>query len=345
MDHCNLDRIALSTKFTYTLPPNVPARFLSGGRYIFTAYGCALLERQTPKSFVYYIVNLSTGRTEALSRAARQLDESAHARLAAKMRSSPIRGRARYEIDREPGDRLAWNELPEILRHIFENILPQYGFVFRENQVDLAKHILDTISRRGISLAESVVGTGKTLAYLAAAVLAKRGRVNDFWLRGNLHSQSYAESAYMPVVVATSSIALQRAIAADYIPELSRILMDHDIIRTPLTCAIRKGKEHYICEKRLRAFHSDADAKTQAALDPLLATGASCDLADTDGLTPYIKKQICVAGGCKAECHYYFRCRYIRYLDKANDPKLDFLITNHNTERAAFARLCPPTSL
>lgn len=92
--------------------------------------------------------------------------------------------------------------------------------------------MLDSISRRGISLAESAVGTGKTLAYLVAAVIAKRGRINDFWLRGNLPGQSYAESAHMPVVIATSSIALQRAIATDYIPELSRILMEHDIIQT-----------------------------------------------------------------------------------------------------------------
>jgi ATP-dependent DNA helicase DinG len=159
---------------------------------------------------------------------------------------------ARFEADRQPGEYLAWHKLPEILRHIFEEVLPQYGFVFRDNQLGLAEHILGAVFQRGISLAESAVGTGKTLAYLTAAVLAKRGRVNDFWLRGNLHGQSYAESAYMPVVVATSSIALQRAIAADYIPELSRILMNHDIIRAPLTCAIRKGKEHYLCEKRLR---------------------------------------------------------------------------------------------
>jgi ATP-dependent DNA helicase DinG len=132
------------------------------------------------------------------------------------------------------------------------------------------------------------------------------------------------------VVIATFSIALQKAIITDYMPELSRILMEHGIIRTPLTCAIRKGKEHYLCEKRLRAFYTDADAGAQAALEPLLSEFASCDLADTEGLTPYMKRQLCVAGRCRSDCRYYDRCRYVRYLDRANDPTVDFQVTNHN---------------
>lgn len=326
--HPALDKI--TQQITYTLPPGVPARYLSGAKYIFTAYGCALLERQTAKGFVYYVVNLSDGRTEALGRTTKQLGKTSHAGLAEKTRVSSVRGRGLYEADRQPGERLKRNELAALLQHILSDILPEYGFVYRENQLELSEHMLDTISHRGVSLAESAVGTGKTLAYLVAAVLAKRGRINDFWLRGNLPGQSYADSVNLPVVIATSSIALQRAIATDYIPELSRILLEHDIIRVPLTCAIRKGKEHYLCEKRLRAYYNDADARTQATLAPLLCDRSPCDLADLDGLTPYVKKQICVSGGCKEGCRYYKSCRYLRYLSEAEHPKVDFLITNHN---------------
>ena len=59
--------------------------------------------------------------------------------------------------------------LTETLTQIFTDILPQYGFTLREKQIELAEHILNVISRRGITLAESEVGTGKTLAYLTAA--------------------------------------------------------------------------------------------------------------------------------------------------------------------------------
>ncbi len=217
-------------EISYTLPPDAPARYLSSSKFIFTAFGCALIERSATKSYAYYAVNLTDGKTALLARSASSLDKASHTKLAAKLRSSPVCGIGRFEADRPVGERLAWNKLPEILRHVFETVMPQHDFIFRENQLGLAEHMLDTISRRGLSLAESEVGTGKTLAYLISAVLAKRGRINDSWLRGNIPGQSYAEGANMPVVIATSSIALQRALATDYIPEISCILMEHGII-------------------------------------------------------------------------------------------------------------------
>lgn len=325
-----MDTPAYLTEITATLPPDTPARYLSNGTPIFAAYGCALLERQTAKSYVYSAVNLSNGRSETLCRRTKPVDESMYPGLAAKIRASSVRGAGRYEVDRAPGERLPRAILTEILHHIFTNILPQYDYTVRENQISLAEHIVEAIQRRVVSLAESEVGTGKTHAYLTASVIAKRGRLNDFWLRGHFPSQSYADSAYMPIVIATSSIALQRAIVSDYIPELSRILMDHDIIRAPLTCVVRKGKEHFLCEKRLQEFFEDADDRTRNLLRPLLEEDVSCDLADTEDLTPYMKRKICVAGRCGADCPYISRCRYTRYLAEANDSKVDFQITNHN---------------
>ncbi len=325
-----MENPAYASEITTNLPPDTPARYLAGGRPLFTAYGCALLERETAKSHVYTAVNLSNGRSETLCRRANPLDETKYADMAAKIRRLPIRGAGRHEADKPPGESLPQQKLLEILNHIFTNVLPCHGYAVRENQIGLAAHILEALRARAISLAESEVGTGKTHAYLTAAVLAKRGRLNDFWLRGHYPSQTYAESAHMPIIIATSSIALQRAIVKDYIPELSRILLEHDIIRTPLTCAVRKGKEHYLCEKRLREFCEDADAQAMLLLRPLLEENAPCDLADTNGLTPYIKRKICVAGRCSEECRHISRCRYIRYLAEANDPKVDIQVTNHN---------------
>ena len=325
-----MDSTVQASEITYELPPCIPTRYLMDGRPIFAAYGCALLERQTAKSYVYSAVNLSTGRSQTLCRKTRPLDEAAYGDMAAKIRASSVRGFARYEADRAPGQSLPMQKLSEILIHIFTDIFPAYGYTVRENQIALAEHILEALRRRSISLAESEVGTGKTHAYLVAATLAKRGRLNDFWLRGSFHGQSYAGSAHMPVVIATSSIALQHAIVKDFIPELSRILLAHDVIRTPLTCVVRKGREHYLCEKRLREFQADADAPTKRLLQPLLNGCASCDLADADGLTPYMKRKICVPGRCGEHCRHLANCRYIRCLADANDPKVDFQITNHN---------------
>lgn len=321
---------AVAREISYNLPPDVPARYLSGGTPIFTAYGCALLERHTACSHIYSAVNLTSGKAEMLCRKLHSLDALAHEGMAAKIKASSVAGPGRNTVDRRPGDKLSHSMLEQVLATIFTDILPQYGYAVRESQVALAQHILNANARRAISLAESEVGTGKTHAYLIAAVLSKRGRLNDFWLCGHYPRQSYAESFHMPVVVTTSSIALQRAIAQDYIPELSEILMEHDIIRTPLTCVIRKGKEHFFCEKRLHAYYEDADAQTQELLKPLLEPEASCDLGDTEGLTPYIKRKICVSGRCGDTCRHAASCRYMRYLAKAYDSKVDFLITNHN---------------
>ena len=319
-----------SREISYENLSAIPARHLSGGTPIFTAYGCALVERQTEKSHIYTAVSLSNGKTETLSRRTRPLEKTAYAEMAAKIRSSSVAGPARLNADTAPGKHLLFTELSKILSEVFMDIFPENGYSFREKQEELAKHILETISRRGISLAESEVGTGKTLAYLTAAALAKRGRLNDFWLNGIYPSQSYVERSCLPVVVATSSIALQRAIINDYIPALSQILLENGIIRTPLTAVTRKGKEHYFCEKRLHALFDDADEHTKSLFQPLLLPETSCDLADAEGLAPFIKRKICVFGQCGETCRHYHSCRYLRYMDMANDPHVDFQITNHN---------------
>lgn len=229
---------------------------------------------------------------ETLCRKAHPLEECDHIRMAAKIKASSVAGAARLSIERKPGESLSHSELEKILRIVFTEVLPLYGYAVRDNQTELAEHILTAISSRNLSLAESEVGTGKTLSYLVAGVLARRGRLNDFWLCGHYQQQSYAESFYKSVVIATSSIALQRAIIKDYIPQLSDILMAHGVIQLPLTSVIRKAKEHFFCEKRLLAFYTDADERTKGMLQPLLSRDASCDLADAEGLSPYIKRKM-----------------------------------------------------
>ena len=192
------------------------------GAFIFAAYGCVLTERQTPSGmYVYTVVNTKTGKIEILSRRKNQLTESGYANMAAKIYASPIRGESSHTTDKKPDEVVKGSKLASTANHIFSIILPKYGYTVRDSQIELVQHILEVIERRGISLAESEVGTGKTHAYLIAAILAKRGRLNDFWLRGHYKNQSWADSAYMPVVISTSSIALQKAIVIPTKPKNS----------------------------------------------------------------------------------------------------------------------------
>lgn len=310
------------------IPPGIIQKY--GDSALFTAYGCVLLECETGKGYTYRALNLKTGRSAVIHRRTNPLMISGVAAMAERIRLSPVAGKGKYEIDMPPGENLLRESLADIQNHIFEAILPEYGYGIREKQMELAAHILEAIGHRAVSLSEAEVGTGKTHAYLIAAALSKRGRVNDFWLRGYYPDQSYAASAYMPVVISTASIALQNAIVKDFIPEISRILMAHGIIKTPLSCVLRKGREHYVCEKNLWAYYRDADEPVQMLLAPLFKRTASIDLADAEWLSPHIKRRIGVSGRCGENCPYYDDCRYLRHLRHVQSGEHDFQVCNHN---------------
>jgi ATP-dependent DNA helicase DinG len=320
-----------ANEIIYELPTNTPKRRLNGGAFLFAAYGCALTERQTPSGmYIYTAINITTGKHVILSRRKVRLAESGHEGMAAKISALPIRGNGVLCVDKQPDTSLKCGSLTEIAKHIFNEILPRHGYAVRKKQIELAEHILGVVERRGVTLAESEVGTGKTHAYLIAAALAKRGRLNDFRMRSHYARHKWSESAHMPVVISTSSIALQNAIIRDYIPELSRILMQHGVINKPLTAAIRKGKEHFVCERRLYGFIKNADVSEKALLNLFIGETAPFDLTNADSLSPYIKRKVCVSGRCGEDCLYSAKCRYFNHMKDINDHKIDFQITNHN---------------
>ena len=210
------------------------------------------------------------------------------------------------------------------LRFFMEGSLTEYGYVPREKQIELAEEIFAAINDHSILLAEAAVGTGKTLAYLLPAVLARRGRLNRDKLCVTLR-----DGHAMPVVIATSSIALQTALINDYIPSLSRILIEKNVIKTPLTAALRKGKKHYICERRLADFIKTANAPTLAAAAPL-KDPKYLDLSGLKGVSSYIKRNIQVDDQCGAGCPLYENCHYMRFTRRISAGGYDFQVVNHN---------------
>ena len=100
-------------------------------------------------------------------------------------------------------------ESHRIAEQIFREILPRHGMAVREEQIALCHEVLDTLYNKEISLCEAGVGIGKTLAYLVACIL---------W---QMHRPSQLK---MPVVISTSSVALQDAILNEYLPDLSAVL-------------------------------------------------------------------------------------------------------------------------
>ncbi len=112
------------------------------------------------------------------------------------------------------------------LDHIFKTILPAHGMTERPEQIRLSHTMLDAMFENRIALSDAGTGIGKTYAYLTAAIVYSHSRLVD-------------GLPFQPVIIATSSIALQNAIVREYLPFLSDALSDdpHTQHRRSKTCS------------------------------------------------------------------------------------------------------------
>ena len=204
-------------------------------------------------------------------------------------------------------------ESHRIAEQIFREILPRHGMAVREEQIALCHEVLDTLYNKEISLCEAGVGIGKTLAYLVACIL---------W---QMHRPSQLK---MPVVISTSSVALQDAILTEYLPDLSAIMLAEGIITKPITAVVRKGKERFVCDARLAERQAKAISKGSRQKGSLRMAENVLDLDHIPGLSRYDRCRICVPQSCPRDCFLRLDCRYQQYLRDSRKP--DIQICNHN---------------
>jgi ATP-dependent DNA helicase DinG len=300
--------------------------------FMFQALGCAVFEEAAPANRYEYLArNIESGRSELIDRRRRPLRRTDEDELAIlrKLKSLRVAGRGRIEVD---GDTtLKVEKLRAVMYEVFREILPKYGYAVRGGQIELAERILAAIAGRGTLIAEAAVGLGKTIAYIIIAVLVKRGRLNEFWNTGYFPELSVVEWKRMPVLISTTSIALQTAIDNEVVPEISRILIENGVITTPLKSLLVKGKSHYVCEHNLHTqTRFEKKPQDQAILRSLSFDSSVIDLAEVDGLSPRIKRKICVPEKCHKNCPESETCRYRDFRDGVKGYSVDFLICNHN---------------
>ena len=204
-------------------------------------------------------------------------------------------------------------ESHRMAEQIFREILPRHGMAVREEQIALCHEVLDTLYSKEISLCEAGVGIGKTLAYLVACILWQVHRPNQL---------------KMPVVISTSSVALQDAILNEYLPDLSAVLLAEGIITEPITAVVRKGKERFVCDARLAERQAKALSKGQRQKNSLRMAESILDLDHIPNLTRYDRCRICVPRSCPRDCFMRLDCRYQQYLRDSMKP--DIQICNHN---------------
>ena len=196
---------------------------------------------------------------------------------------------------------------------IFREILPRHGMAVREEQIALCHEVLDTLYNKEISLCEAGVGTGKTLAYLVGCILWQMHR---------------PERMKLPIVISTSSVALQDAILTEYLLDLSAILLDKGIITAPITAVVRKGKERFVCDARLAERASLVQPSRERQTNSLNIAAHILDMDHIPELSRYDRCRISVPRSCPRDCFMRLDCRYQQYLRDSMKP--DIQICNHN---------------
>ena len=206
---------------------------------------------------------------------------------------------------------------------IFRVLFPEQGLAVREEQIRLCHEMLDTLLGEQIALCDAGVGIGKTYAYLVACVLLRK--YSMLTGRGNPLEQR-------PVVVSTSSIALQKALLTEYIPFLSRVLVEQGIIQSPLRAVVRKGKEHFVCDSRLEQRIEAIRHKQKNAVqkEALLSLQKQYDMDTVKDLSGFDRRLVCVPKFCPRECPGRQMCRYQRYLKESKKQDVFIQICNHN---------------
>ena len=200
--------------------------------------------------------------------------------------------------------------------HIFKDLLPTRNMAERPAQVALCHQMLNAMLEGGIALCDAGTGIGKTYAYLAAGTVYHRFR-------------AASGLPVRPILISTSSIALQTAARDEYLPLLSSLLAEDGMITQPLQAVIRKGKSHYVCDMRLeqRLGQLDLQKKNWKAGAALLSLRGQLDMDEAAHLSHYDRERVCVPRICDCQRE---DCRYRAFLEDCDSGRYLFQICNHN---------------
>ena len=212
----------------------------------------------------------------------------------------------------------------EEIDRIFRIILPKHNMTIREEQIDLCHQMFKALWNGQVALCDAAVGVGKTYAYLIAGILFRK-------YSGTQNGNYCMSRDTRPIVISTSSIALQDALLGEYIPLLSKILAEERIIRRPIRTVLRKGKEHFVCDERLdlriSAISSKKNFRQREALEELCKT---YDMDLVNHLSGFDRRMVCVPKRCPADCSLREHCRYQSFLKQAVETDIEIQICNHN---------------
>ena len=273
-------------------------------RGILLIQDCVLMEKYTGKTFAYTLYNYNTGEKIYIGHCKKQAGKAALNHILPKLLEQRILG-----ITIPKGE--------DLIRYIFENVFASYGYTVRAQQIDLALKMFRAMKKREILMADVAVGFGKTHAYLVAGIVY------------------HLETKYIhkPIVISTSSKELQRAIIEEYLPDISKMLLEYGIIDEAVSAVLRKGKYNYICHNRLTTYldRLSADKKIDSQYEVLkrIKEDKKIDLDKAYGISRYDRNRICINDTVCRECNGFY-CPYQMFMHKVLEEDYMFQICNHN---------------
>ncbi len=183
------------------------------------------------------------------------------------------------------------------------------GFKPREAQRQMAKAVTEAVKKGGELVVEAGTGTGKTYAYLAPALRAKK-----------------------KVIVSTGSKALQDQLYNRDLPTIARAL------KFSGKTALLKGRSNYLCLERLEPQNqTGGDLSVQALGDLISVRGWSSETTDGDvsncngvaedsPIWPFVTSTNDNCLG--SDCPLYKDCFVVKARKKAMDA--DVVVVNHH---------------
>lgn len=194
-------------------------------------------------------------------------------------------------------------EMEDFFNHIQDSKHLQY----RDGQRSMAYSVCDTIKDKQILLIEAGVGIGKSYAYLIPLI------------------QSIKDSEeFKGFIIATSTIALQEQLIRD----VNKVFELLNIDKNKVDVVLAKGKNNYICRKRLNEFlKTTGNEKYQYILDEVLKTD-SIDRKDFEDISDKMWKNFNVRTCNTMACPYYSSCKVT--FEKTNYNNAKIIITNQD---------------
>ena len=194
----------------------------------------------------------------------------------------------------------------EKVTSFFWDVAPEHGFEMREGQQDMSFEIVDALIHDQHFAVEAGVGIGKSFGYLVPVLL-------------------YNKKMKKPVIVATSTIALQEQLWDDVHDVMPLLNTDPEVI-------LAKGQTHYLCHKRANEYLS----MDGAVIPKELADGIEEGFQERKQFPPFLPQNIWDkvniqrfsmrnCGPCEKKCLYYAIRYQLRYTDGIVLCNQDFL--------------------